>query len=78
MIQLQNFLTENLKNGPFLISIGICFIVALIIFVTFITISVSSIRDLFIIILACVLSDKFQQLNQRLTNVKGKVSIKTK
>lgn len=75
MIQLQDFLTKNLKNGPFLISIGVCLIVALIIFVTFITISVSSIRDMFIIILACALSDKFKQLNQRMANVKGKVRI---
>jgi len=30
--------------------------------------------DLFIIILACALSDKFKQLNQKLASVKGKVS----
>lgn len=30
--------------------------------------------DLFIIILACALSDKFKQLNQKLAGVKGKVS----
>lgn len=30
--------------------------------------------DLFIVILACALSDKFKQLNERLLKVKGKVS----
>ncbi|VVC34142.1 Gustatory receptor [Cinara cedri] len=42
-------------------------------FLNLIMVSAWNFMDLFIILLACALSDRFKQLNQRLANVKGKV-----
>lgn len=43
-------------------------------FLNFITASAWNFTDLFIILLACALSDRFKQLNRKLTNIKGRVS----